>query len=46
MIINGKQLTPTQTQVVVALLREEALLGRIGQKTRAQRILDKIGEEV
>ena len=46
MTINGKQLTPTQQGLVLALLREEARVGRLGESTRAISILKKIGEEV
>jgi hypothetical protein len=46
MKINGQQLTPTQAGLVLALLREEARIGRLGESMRAKSILKKIGEEV
>jgi hypothetical protein len=46
MTINGKTLTPTQAELVLALLREEAIVGRLGESNRAKSILKKIGEEV
>lgn len=46
MTINNHKLTPTQSQLVLALLREEAQLGRMGEAFRARSILTKIGEEV
>ena len=45
MTINGQTLTVTQAQLVLALLREEKLLGRMGEKARATTILQKLGEE-
>lgn len=44
MIINNQKLTPTQAALVLALLREEANLGRMGEAFRAQSILKKIVE--
>lgn len=44
MIINGQKLTPKQTELVLALLREEAMLNRLGDAFRANSILSKLGE--
>jgi hypothetical protein len=46
MVINGKRLTPTQAELVMALLREEAILNRLGESARAKTIMKHIGEEV
>ena len=46
MTLNGKSLTPTQYQLIVALLREEAHLGRLNEKHRATVIMNKLGEEL
>ena len=43
MVINGQKLTPRQERLVLALLREEALTGRLGHQTPAKSILKKIG---
>lgn len=35
-------LTPRQYQLLLALIREEAILGRMGEKHRANVILEKL----
>lgn len=45
LIINNKTLTPSQSDLVMALLREEATVGRLGEAYRAKSILAKLGEE-
>jgi len=42
MTINGKYLTPKQGELVLALLREEAILNRMGEQWRASQILKKV----
>lgn len=44
MTLNDQKLTPTQAELVLALLREEAMLNRMGDAGRAKSILRKIGE--
>lgn len=46
MTLNGKTLTPSQYQLIVTLLREEAHVGRLKETHRAKAILTKIGEEI
>lgn len=46
MTLNGKTLTPSQYQLIVTLLREEAQIGRLKDAHRAKAILTKIGEEL
>lgn len=46
MVLNGKEITPTQYQLILTLLREEAHLNRHKDAHRAKVILTKVGEEV
>ena len=46
MTFKGQPLTPSQYQLIVTLLREEAHVGRFKEAHRAKAILTKIGEEL
>ena len=46
MTLYGQRLTPSQYQLILTLLREEAKLNRHKDSHRAKVILTKLGEEV
>lgn len=44
MILKSLDLTPRQYQLLCALVREESIIGRMGEKHRATQLLAKLEE--